>query len=90
MIHLKATASANDIFGGRPVKIHRVQLVAGSTAAASLILYDAATAGTNDFAKRSVASAAEADMSWGSDAIAVGYLSATLSGAGAVFYIYYD
>lgn len=88
MTYKKVSTSTNDIFAGRPIKIYRVEVVAASTAATTLTLYDCATAGTNDFAKKSVTTATEGDLSWGSEGIMVSYLSGTLTGGG-ICYIYY-
>jgi hypothetical protein len=88
MIWKKVSASTNDIFGGRPFKLHRIQLVA--TADSTVTCYDAITAATKDFAYRSATGGTQADMSWGSDALALNNLSVTMTGSGAVIYIYYE
>jgi len=92
MTYKKVTASSDDVFGGRPVRIHRVLLVAGSDAA-SVIAYDdsAASGSTKDFCKLHTASAnTENDFSWGGDGITVSYLSVVLTGTNAVCYVYYS
>jgi len=92
MVYKKLSASDDDIFDGRPVRIHRI-LLAGGSDAASVIAYDdsAASGSTKDFCKLHTASAnVENDFSWGGDGITVSYLSVVLTGTAVALYIYYS
>ena len=90
MTYKKVSSSTNDVFGSRPVRVHRVVLVAGSDAA-TVTLENAATAGSNDFYKSgSVAANGQNSHSWGSDGLTVNYVSVTLTGTNAVCYLYYS
>lgn len=91
MTYKKITSSTNNVFGSRPVRLHRVVLVAGSSEAAAVTLEDAATAGSNDFYKSgNVAANSSTSQSWGGDGLTVNYVSVTLTGANAVCYLYYS
>lgn len=90
MTYKKITASTDDVFGARQVRIHRILLRAGSDAA-TVKLENAATAGTNDFYySESVSANGKADYNWGEKGITVSYVSVTLTGTGPTLYIYYS
>ena len=90
MVYKKITASGNDVFGGRQVRIHKVVLVAGTDAATAL-LENAAATGSNDFWKSgSVAANTKVNENWGGEGLTVDYVSITLTGTSPVLYLYYS
>lgn len=89
MTYKKIIANTNDVFGSRPVRIHRILLVAG-TDTATVKLEDAATAGTNDFVRLITVANTTTDFNWGSNGITVNYVSVTLTGTSPILYLYYS
>ena len=89
MTYKKITASTDDIFSGEQVTIYGIALYSGSDAATATI-ENAAVAGTNDFASISCGAATTLNsLSWGTQGLAVNYVSVTLTGTNSVLYIYY-
>ena len=86
----KITSSTNAVFDG-VYRIVRLRLVAGSDAA-SAILYDSLTQAGTDFCKLVTDTAADSDkesFGWTEGLKTSLGVSVTLSGTGAVLYIYY-
>lgn len=89
MTYKKVTTSTNDVFSGEQVTIYGISLYSGSDAATA-ILENAATSGTNDFAKISCAAGATLNsLAWQNQGLVVRYVSVTLTGTSPALYIYY-
>jgi len=90
MVYKKITASGNDVFGGRQIRIHRVVFVAGIDTA-TVVLENAVAAGSNDFWKSgNVAANSKVNENWGDKGLVVNYVSITLTGTSPILYLYYS
>lgn len=89
MTFRKITASTNDVFGGRLVRIHGVRLVGGTTAGTAR-LDNVAVAGSDDYITLKVAIDGIDSQDFGKEGLTVDYVSAVLSGTGTILYLFYS